>query len=91
MTHYVKWWVLFFYIYTMINLVCKNPWCKANFFIKESEIKEIRNKKIYPTQCKKCESFNNDLSAGVSWEEKKYEGNPWSGIQKIKYNITNYK
>ena len=75
----------------MINLVCKNPWCKAQFSIDESEVKESDGKKIYPEQCKKCKSFDNELSGGVSWEDRKYEGNPWVGAQRIKYNITNFK
>lgn len=75
----------------MMKLVCKNPWCKAQFTCDEVDIKEVDGVKKYPSQCKKCKSFNDELSAGVSWEERKYEGNPWSGTQRIKYNITNYK
>lgn len=75
----------------MINLVCKNPWCKAQFRFDDSKLEEVSGRKIYPTQCKKCISFDKELSAGVTWEDKNYEGNPWLGPQKIKYNITNYR
>lgn len=72
--------------------VCSNPWCKATFSYKEEDIViDKDSKKKPPKVCNKCKSFNNELSGGVSWEEKKYEGDPWSGAQKIKYNITNYK
>lgn len=75
----------------MKRLVCKNPWCKAQFTCQDDKIKEVDGKKIYPRQCKKCQSFDNELSGGVSWEDREYEGNPWVGSQEIKYNITKYR
>lgn len=74
----------------MKKLVCSNPWCKAHFTPLERDIKIIEGKQVYPRQCKKCKSFDEELSSGVSWEEKTYEGDPWSGSQNIKYNITKY-
>ena len=73
--------------------VCQNPWCKATFIYTEKEmvvknenstnhkINEIVDQveKIPPTQCPKCRSFNNDLSGGVTWTDKKYEGPRFDG------------
>lgn len=72
-------------------LVCRNPWCKAQFRFDDKDLKEVDGKKVYPKQCNKCKSFNDDLSGGVTWEDKKYEGDPWKGEQEIKYNIKNYR
>lgn len=47
-----------------IKLVCQNKWCKAHFIANSKE--EICN------ECPKCRSFENDLSGGVKWEDKKY-------------------
>ncbi len=51
--------------------ICKNPWCKATFFYNEESAPEF---------CKKCESFNNELSGGVSWTTKNYEGSRYDGM-----------
>lgn len=50
--------------------VCKNPWCKATFEYKED---------VTPEFCRKCESFDKDLSGGVTWTDKKYEGSRYDG------------
>ena len=43
-------------------------------------------------KCKKCKSFNNNLSAGVEWATKEYEGSRMDGMpHEIKYKVTNYK
>lgn len=75
-----------------LKTVCSNPWCKATFSYKEEDI--MINKdgdKILPKVCNKCKSFDTELSGGISWEERKYEGDPWSGSHRIKYNVTNFK
>lgn len=71
--------------------ICKNPWCKAQFSIKDLDIKEEDGKKIYPTVCNKCKSFDTELSGGVEWKDKEYEGNPWEGAHQISYKVTNFK
>ncbi len=68
--------------------VCKNKWCKAHFKYNDEEIGE----KEVPKQCKKCISFSDNLSGGVSWEDKHYEGPRDDGrAHQISYKVTNYK
>lgn len=83
----------FFYIYIMeYRSVCTNPWCKAHFIYKDIDVVEIDGKKVIPTQCKKCISFGTELSGGVSWEDKEYEGSRYDGMaHSITYKVTNYK
>lgn len=50
--------------------MCKNPWCKAHFNYESDEA---------PDTCYKCQSFDGELSGGVTWSEKKYEGNRYDG------------
>lgn len=45
--------------------ICKNPWCKATFYY-ENE--------IIPNTCKKCDSFDRELSGGITWEDRTYDG-----------------
>ena len=87
--------------------VCRNVWCKATFFYTESDmilvkVENPRNSKISqvlndsekepPKFCKKCISFDKDLSGGVSWSEKEYEGSRDDGMpHQVKYKVTNYK
>lgn len=43
--------------------ICKNLWCRATYSY-EGDI---------PTgECKKCVSFNTDMSGGVTWKDKTY-------------------
>ncbi len=74
-----------------IKLVCRNKWCKAQFRCDPKEVTEENGKKVYPKFCKKCKSFETELSGGITWEDKKYEGDPWKGAHEIKYKVTNYK
>jgi hypothetical protein len=74
-----------------LTAVCKNPWCKATFTYTENDIVEKDGKKIRPTICHKCHSFDCELSGGVSWEERTYEGDPWQGAHSVKYKVTTYK
>ncbi len=43
--------------------ICKNKWCRATFFYDGAE---------QPEQCYKCKSFDQDVSAGVTWAEKSF-------------------
>ena len=49
----------------MNKALCKNPWCKAPFEYEGDTT---------PNSCWKCQSFEGELSGGVTWVEKKYEG-----------------
>jgi len=74
--------------------VCKNPWCKATFGYTESEMINIEGfeNKFPPQQCPKCKSFNNELSGGIEWKDKEYEGSRFDGMaHQMRYKITNYK
>lgn len=66
----------------MITAVCKNPWCKAHYQYEESV-------QTPPSICYKCQSFESELSGGVSWSEKKYEGSRFDGQpHPIKVNVS---
>ncbi len=68
-----------------IRLVCSNPWCKAHFFFEKNE------EDIYPKECNKCKSFDYQLSAGVTWETKKYEGDRMDGMpHTFRYKINKF-
>ncbi len=63
-------------------IICANPWCKGQFKVKEIEGEEL------PKVCPKCKSFDNELSGGVVWENKKYEGKRHDGqAHETKINI----
>jgi hypothetical protein len=89
-----------------LKSVCKNPWCKATFFYTEEDMIVVsdnsRSSKIDgvlgevqknpPSQCNKCRSFNSELSGGVEWSDKEYEGSRFDGMpHQMKYKVTNYK
>lgn len=89
-----------------LKALCKNPWCKATFFYKESDmivvIDDSRTSKIdgilnevqktAPRQCNKCKSFNSELSGGVDWKDKEYEGSRFDGSpHQFSYKVTNFK
>ena len=72
--------------------VCNNPWCKATFSFTENDFIDIDGKLEEPKQCKKCFSFSNELSAGVTWQERQYEGARYTNEpHQIKYSVTNFK
>lgn len=84
----------FILIYTIMlrTTICSNPWCKAQFNFNEGEFVDVDGKLQEPKQCKKCMSFNSDLSAGVTWQEREYEGERYTNEpHQIRYKITNYK
>ncbi len=85
--------------------VCKNPWCKAHFPYTENDmvvvtenstnmkinqiIEEVQ--KMPPQVCPKCRSFDTELSGGVTWTEKKYEGKRFDGLpHPISVNVSKY-
>lgn len=91
----------------IFKTVCKNPWCKGTFEYTEADMIEVKSEKktisnlpslktsvqkMPPEVCPKCRSFDTELSGGVEWKDKKYEGDRFSGsAQEISYNINYYK
>ena len=88
-----------------MTAVCRNPWCKARFIYTEEDMVFISEnstnvkidkilddiKKVPPTECSKCRSFNDDLSGGVTWTDKKYEGPRYDGSpHPISVNVSKY-
>lgn len=47
------------------SAICKSPWCRVRFEYVGDNI---------PDQCPKCRSFDNELSGGVTWVDKRYDG-----------------
>ncbi len=77
----------------MERKVCKNPWCKGTFEYKEDEMVMYENSNLMPpSECKKCRSFNNELSGGIEWKDKEYEGSRFDGMpHQMNYKVTNYR
>jgi hypothetical protein len=79
-----------------LRKVCNNAWCKATFYFTESDMIIEKNSsdveiRIEPPFCPKCISFDNDLSGGVKWEDRRYEDDPkWDGPIQMKYKVTNF-
>ncbi len=72
--------------------VCSNPWCKGHFIYTLQDIIIDDGNEIHPRQCKKCQSFNNELSGGVDWKDKEYEGSRIDNTpHQIKYKVTNFR
>jgi hypothetical protein len=72
--------------------ICKSPWCKATFFYNENEMIEVDGEMMPPKKCSKCRSFDNELSGGVTWTDKEYEGSRFDGKpHEIKYKVTNFR
>lgn len=77
-----------------LRSICKNPWCKAIFIYTELDMISVKgsDEKLKPKTCSKCRSFDSDLSGGVTWEDREYEGDRDDNKpHHIKYNVTNYK
>jgi hypothetical protein len=72
--------------------VCKNPWCKSTFEYKEHEMITDENGDLVPPRtCNKCKSFENELSGGIEWNTKEYEGSRYDNTpHEIKYKINKY-
>ena len=72
--------------------VCKSPWCKAHFEYFETEMTDVDGVKCPPKSCPKCKSFDSEMSGGVTWTDKEYEGNRFDGMpHEIKYKVTNFR
>jgi hypothetical protein len=53
---------------------------------------EVEGEKIPPKSCAKCRSFENELSGGVEWNDRNYEGQRYDNKpHQIKYKVTNFK
>jgi len=50
--------------------ICQSPWCKGTFYYIED---------VAPKYCPKCRSFDGELSGGVTWTDKAYEGSRFDG------------
>lgn len=71
----------------ILELVCRNPWCKARFFVKESLIS-----KYVSGVCDKCNDLDHNMSGGVTWETHKYDGPRFDGkAHPINIKVNNYK
>ncbi len=90
----------------ILKTVCKNPWCKATFVYNESDMTLLKSERrpfksndnsdedqmIPPAVCNKCKSFDSELSGGIEWQTKDYEGPRFDGTpHQMKYKVTNYK
>jgi hypothetical protein len=67
---------------------CSNQWCKAPFTFNDLELIDGQE----PKTCKKCQSFDTELSGGVTWQEREYEGSRYTNEpHQITYKVTNFK
>jgi hypothetical protein len=74
------------------SMVCSSPWCKATFVYNENDMIEVNGVKQEPKTCPKCKSFDSELSGGVTWTDKEYEGSRFDGTpHQIRYKVTNFK
>lgn len=73
--------------------ICQSPWCKGRFNYTDYDlVKNDNGDLVAPRICPKCKSFDNELSGGVEWKTKEYEGSRFDGMpHQINYKITNYK
>ena len=72
--------------------VCRSPWCKAHFEYTEKDIQVVDGNNVLPSTCPKCKSFDNELSGGITWSDKEYEGSRFDGTpHEIKYRVTNFR
>jgi len=72
--------------------ICRSPWCKAHFEYTEADVTMSGNNRIVPSTCPKCMSFDSELSGGVTWTDKEYEGSRFDGTpHQIRYKVTNFR
>lgn len=70
----------------MIEMRCKNFWCKAIFNIKEEESEG------HTSICNKCKSFDTECSGGIEQSTKEYEGSRFDKTpHQLKITVTNWK
>ena len=73
----------------MMDRICSNPWCKALFEYSSPDGSQEESSAV---QCPKCKSFDSEMSGGVTWNTKEYEGGRFDGMpHQIRYRITNYR
>ena len=74
------------------TLICSNPWCKATFTFTENDYIKVDGEVKQPKTCKKCRSFETELSGGIEWTDKTYEGSRFDDQpHEIRYKVTNFK
>lgn len=74
-----------------LKTVCSNPWCKATFIFTDADCKLVDGVSIEPKVCQKCKSFDCELSGGVTWEDKVYEGDRFDNTpHEFRYKIRNF-
>lgn len=89
-----------------LKSVCKNPWCKGTFVYKESDMVPVEQnikksnfvdnsekvEKVAPSICPKCKSLETEMSGGIEWKTKEFEGSRFDGLpHEVRYKVTNYK
>jgi hypothetical protein len=77
-----------------LKSICQSPWCKAIFIYTERDMISVKGSddKIRPRVCQKCKSFDNELSGGITWEDREYEGDRVDDKpHQIRYKVTNFK
>jgi hypothetical protein len=72
--------------------ICQSPWCKGRFtYTDEDFVKNEEGVLVAPRICPKCKSFDTELSGGVEWKNKEYEGSRFDGMpHQMKYKINKY-
>ncbi len=66
----------------MEKSVCQNKWCKATYERPDGDTNRV---------CPKCMSMDSELSGGVSWNDKVYEGGRFDGLpHQVRVKVTNY-
>lgn len=72
--------------------ICGSPWCKATFVYHDIDMVEVDGVRSAPKMCPKCKSFDSELSGGVTWTDKEYEGSRFDGTpHQIRYKVTNFR
>lgn len=75
-----------------LTAICKSPWCKVHFEYEESDVLVSGDLRTIPSTCPKCKSFDSELSGGVTWVDKEYEGSRFDGVpHQIRYKVTNFR
>lgn len=65
-----------------MKLVCSNKWCKSHY-----ESPEDCEEKI----CPKCRSLDFEMSGGITWTDKNYEGSRYDDSpHQIDIKVTRY-
>lgn len=76
----------------ILRTVCRNQWCKATFEFTQNEMLDQDGELIPPLHCKKCQSFENELSGGIEWKDKTYTDDaPYRGPISFRHKVTNFR